>query len=568
MMSIHFTRSNGSPMCKLLLVFFFPVMLFCGQLPPSHDETVVVPSLRGVTFIGNARNIRKSGLSTAGVSLSEVRLLDRPAFRKQISPYLGRPITFSDLQRITAKTSAFCALQHHPLVDVIVPEQDVTSGVIQIVVTEYRVGEIRARGNRWFSDKVVAAPISLQHGDTIDAAKLLSELDTANSNPFRRVDLVYQPSAQPGYTDLVLNTKDRFPLTAYTGFDNSGTPVTGRSRWNMGLTWGNALWHDQQVSYQFSSSDDFFSGASRRGASFLSNSLSWTVPVRGNDSVSVFGSYQKSVPNVGVDFGFTGRSGQASTRYNHTLPRGKRFIQSLQFGYDFKTTNNNLAFGGTAVSRTSTEIDQFPVAYAANLADRFGASSFTTSVTFSPGGMSPNNHSDDFQPAFGQSGISGAMSRYTYWRSDFTRLTKLPKQAVYALHLAAQTSSANLLYTEKLSAGGPDLLRGYDPNSVYGDRGLVMSNELRSPSLKPYPEHAFGYAQLYTFWDYGALSVAKSFAGEANSLSASSVGAGVRYEVRSKLTARVNYGRALIQLPNQNAAARNQFTDLALTLAF
>jgi hemolysin activation/secretion protein len=123
-----------------------------------------------------------------------------------------------------------------------------------------------------------SAPISFHHGDTVDTRKLLNELDAANSNPFRRVDLVYQPSSQPGCTDLVLNTRDRFPVTAYTGFDNSGTAATGRSRWNMGATWGNALWHDQQLSYQFSASDNFFS---RNGpVGYLSNSLAWSMPVR------------------------------------------------------------------------------------------------------------------------------------------------------------------------------------------------------------------------------------------------------------------------------------------------
>lgn len=555
-------------MKKFILTLLLPAALIAAPAPSAHDNTVIVPSLKGLVFVSNPKDVKKTGLTTSGISVSEVPMLKEHAFARQLSAYLGRPLTFAGLNQITGKVSAFYKLQNHPLVDVVAPEQDVSTGVIQIVVTEFRVGEVRAKGNRWFSDSVVTAPITLQHGDTVDTLKLLGELDTANANPFRRVDLVYQPSLQPGYTDLVLNTQDRFPITAYSGFDNSGTAVTGRSRWNMGATWGNALWHDQQLSYQFSASDNFFTAANSAGASFLSNSLNWTMPVRASDSLSIFGSYQKSVPNVGVDFGFIGRSGQASVRYNHSLYRGKHFIQTLQFGYDFKTTNNNLAFGGTEVSRTSAEIDQFPVAYAANLSDRLGVSSFTTSLTFSPGGMTPNNHSNDFQPALGQSGIAGAMSRYTYWRTDFTRLTKLPKEAVYSFRLIGQISSANLLYTEKLSAGGPDLLRGYDPNSVYGDHGIVMSNELRTPALKPYPEHAVGETQFYTFWDYGVLGTTKAFAGDINSLTASSVGVGVRYNLRSNLTGHVDYGRALIQLPNANSGARNQFTDIALTMAY
>jgi hemolysin activation/secretion protein len=192
----------------------------------------------------------------------------------------------------------------------------------------------------------------------------------------------------------------------------------------------------------------------------------------------------------------------------------------------------------------------------------------TTSVVFSPGGLSPDNHSDFLQPGLNQSGIPGAMAHYAYWRSDFNRLTKLPVKAVYAFRLIGQISSTNLLYTEKLAAGGPDILRGYDPNSVLGDRGVVMSNELRSPALNPLPEHAFGEVQFLTFWDYAHLAAAHPDAGETNLVNASSVGVGLRYNLRSNLSARVGYGWQLIRLPDTNPGARDQFADISLTMAY
>jgi hemolysin activation/secretion protein len=292
------------------------------------------------------------------------------------------------------------------------------------------------------------------------------------------------------------------------------------------------------------------------------------MPVREHDSLTIFGSYQKSSPNIGADFGYIGKSGQAGIRYSLALPRTKGFVQTLQVGYDFKTTNNNLAFGGEQVSRTNSEIDQFRFAYAANLTDHYGASSFTTTLVFSPGGLSPNNYANEFQPAYGQSGIPGAQSRYAYWRSDFNRLTKIPYDGVYAFRLIGQTSTTNLLYTEKLAAGGSDILRGYDPNSVLGDRGIVMSNELRSPALNPLPEHALGQVQFLAFWDYAHLAAEHPDAGTINLTTASSVGTGLRYNLRSNVTARVGYGWQLVRLPTTNPAARHQFADVALTLAY
>jgi len=534
---------------------------------PTDDQTPLIPSLKGIVFLASPADFKKIGVSTEGISISALPLLDQASFKDSLTAYIGQPLTLKGLNEITSRVSAFYKQASHPIVDVTAPEQDVSSGTIQILVAEFRVGEVRAEGNRWFSDDVVTSPIRLQHGDTINTNAVLNELDAANANPFRHVDLVYQPSAQPGYTDLVLNTQDRFPVTAYTGFDNSGTSATGRSRWNMGATWGNAFQQDQTLSYQFSASDNFFN---RNGpTNYLSNGLSWSMPLRsGTDTVSLFANYQLSTPNVGADFGYKGKSGQTGARYSIGLHRTRRFVETLQFGYDFKFTNNNLAFGGTQVSRTSSEIDQFPVAYAFNLTDSQGSSSLTTTLVYSPGGLTPTNSTIFFQPAYGQSGIPGAIARYAYWRSDFARLNKLPGKYVYAFRFLAQTSSSNLLYTEKLLGGGPDILRGYDPNSIAGDQGIILSNEVRTRAFKFMPEHNAGEAQFYIFWDYGHLTAAQPFSGFANSVTASSVGTGVRYNLRSNLITHVNYGRALIQLPETNSLARNSFVDLALTMAY
>jgi hemolysin activation/secretion protein len=544
-----------------------------APVQPAHTngKQEIVPSLKGLVFLAKSEDVNKNGVSTAGVTTTSVEMLDA-AFKRQVSTYLGHPLTFDGLNGITHAVVAYYREHNHPLVDAVAPAQNVESGVIQIVVTEFRVGSVRAEGNKWFSDRIVTSPVSLHHGDTVDSARLINQLDAANTNPFRRVNLVYQPAADPGYTDLVLQTQDRFPLRISTGFDNSGTPVTGRNRWEMGATWGNALWHDQQLSYQFSSSTDFFSGRKSiagepGGASFAGHSLNWSMPVRGRDSISVFGSYERSVPNIGDDFALVGLSGQASFRYSLALHRTGSLVHTVQAGYDFKTTNNNLDFGGTQVSRTNAEINQLPVTYAANLTDRLGSSALTTTVNFSPGNWTGNNNNAAFRPADGQSGRPLASARYIYWRSDANRLTKLPAGAIWALRVMGQTSTSNLLYTEQLAGGGPEILRGYDPNAILGDRGVVVSNELRSPAFRKQGEGPWiGQLQVLGFWDWAHLSSVHEVEGAINHLNASSAGMGLRYNLRSNVTAKVDYGWQLQHLPG--AGNRDHLLNFSLMTSY
>jgi hemolysin activation/secretion protein len=93
-----------------------------------------------------------------------------------------------------------------------------------------------------------------------------------------------------------------------------------------------------------------------------------------------------------------------------------------------------------------------------------------------------------------------------------------------------------------------------------------MSNELRTPSLAPFPERSLGQLQFVAFWDYAHLMAAHAIEGQTNSLSASSVGSGVRYNLRSNLSTRFDYGWQLIHLAN--AGPRSHLASLALTVSY
>ncbi len=95
-----------------------------------------------------------------------------------------------------------------------------------------------------------------------------------------------------------------------------------------------------------------------------------------------------------------------------------------------------------------------------------------------------------------------------------------------------------------------------------------MSNELRSPSWKPAPEYNLGNLQFVVFWDYAHLTATHAIAGDVNSVSASSVGTGVRYNLRTNLTGRFDYGWQLIHLPNTNTDGRAHLAAIALTIAY
>lgn len=177
-----------------------------------------------MVFIAGAKDVQKSGLITVGVSLSAVPTLERSGFREELASYISQPRTFKGLNEITSQSLRFLQASESSTGECRRSEQDVAGGVIQIVVNEFHMGEVRVEGNRWFSDKVVSAPFALEHGDAIDTQTLLGDLNAPNAYTFRRVEPIYQPANEAGYTDLVLKTQDRLPLTVDAGSITAALP--------------------------------------------------------------------------------------------------------------------------------------------------------------------------------------------------------------------------------------------------------------------------------------------------------------------------------------------------------
>jgi hemolysin activation/secretion protein len=551
-----------------------PTALPAAPMPSTvapNGTAVIIPGLKGVAFIANASEIKAEGVAQPGVSVGNIALLQTPGFTDSITPFLGQPLTLDKLNDLTRQVLNFYRAHQHPLVDVVVPEQNLDQGTVQIVVTEFRVGEVKVEGNKWFTKEQVAAAISYQHGDLVNSGKLLTELDTANANPFRHVDLIYQPGAQPGYTDLILATQDQFPLRVYGSYDNNGTPSTGRDRWSAGFNWGNAFWADQQLSYQFTTSSDYWHKRTvppgePNDPSFVGHSATWTIPFASGQSLTIFGAYEQSVPNVGGAFGLVGRSNQISARYDFPLPGKPNFTEGLELGYDFKSTNNNLDFGGTTVSNNVSEIDQFLLGYSTLLGDSLGSTSLNATVVWSPGGMTGDNSNFAFQPSGGSGGRPNATANYAYVRAELDRLTKLPLNTTWALRVIGQATNKALLDTEQLSAGGADVLRGYDPNSINGDSGIIISNELRTPTFNLLTGGRAGQVQLLTFLDYAAMVDNKVPTGGVDSIHALSTGFGARYNFSSHVDVKFDYGWQLEHLPGEGHLG--EFASLSLIIGY
>jgi hemolysin activation/secretion protein len=471
--------------------------------PALPASTVpILPALRGVVFLPDQAALRPGGLPASavhGVLASGLPLLQKPGFAARVAPLIGRPVSFASLAAVQRLAQLWYIEHGHPFVEVTLPPQNIDSGVVQVVVTEYRVGAVSVSGNQWFSAALLMRESGMRPGDSLTLDGLRVDLSILNQNPFRNVNLVFQPGAATGTADVDLRTQDRIPLRVYAIFDNQGVKALGRDEWGVGGTWGNVFGLDQVLSYQFTRSD-----LDR----YIAHSLSWTVPLPWRDRILVFGAYAAERPDIGPYFDETGHSGQASIRYVHDLPDfnffSVQFSGDVQLGYDYKITNNNLEFGGVRVFGQAAAVEQFPLVFDISDSDRFGQTQISNEFVVSPGGLGRNNSS----PAFAAL-EPGAKADYVYDNFSLTHTSFLPAGFTLASRVFGQVADANLLYTEQLGLGGADTVRGYVTDTALGSNGVLVSQEIRAPAFSLgglLHLSAPDAEQLGVFWDYGHVA--------------------------------------------------------------
>lgn len=517
-----------------------------AQVP--GDPAVLVESLKAVILLGTNDNVGKPPQNAVGIDTKRVPLLDTSAFKQRLGAFLGKPVSMQSLNRMVRATLLYHREADRPLVDVVVPEQDITGGIVQLIVIEGKVGQVKVEGGRWFSDKNIRRDVRTKAGDIVRTSRLLRELDRLNQNPYRNINVLFTPGIEKGLTDVIFQVKDRFPARFYGGYEDTGTRLTGRDRVLGGFNWGNAFFQDHQLGYQFTTD---ITKERFRGHSGYYRA---TLPLVGH-SVLAFGSHSSTNARLNEDFDISGTSWQIGLRYRAELPDFGVYRHYAEVGFDFKRSNNDLAFGGERVFRSGTDVAQFALEYGGSASDVLGATRFSITGFFSPGGMTENQRPRSYRAARAFSD-----AQYAYGTLAIERAWKLPfKDWTVATRFTGQLSDENLLGSEQLGFGGHTTIRGYEEREYNADQGLIANVELRSPRYRlgkiGSNDSLTHDMQFLAFYDYG-LARNHRLLDEEVTPDFASTGLGARYNMGKHIALRFDYGWRLERGFSKNDGGR------------
>lgn len=479
-----------------------------------------------------------------------------------VAPFTGHKKVYGDIQKaLEALENAYRA-NGYGTVQVYVPEQELTQGVVRLRVTEGVIGKVDLAGNKFFgADNIRATLPNLQEGKAPNMRQLSEDIQLANENPAKQVEVTLGAGEEEGKVNAKVNVTDDNPEKYIVTVDNTGNAATGKHRIGFAYQNANVGNSDQVMTFAYTTSPD-----APQGVKVDIYSFAYRLPIYSiGDSVDVL--YGKSSVNTPIaqqtGFNLAGKGDVLGLRWNHYFARRGEYSSKLIAGLDYKYMNTTCTVGGVP-----TPIDP-PVGGGASCTPyTLRPLSLTyTGQRLSSGQMLDYSLGAVRNVSMGNSynyvtvnGTAGA-DRYSmvasnrqvpndfmYYKGTFNYLHALPQDWAVRAAVNAQYSDTALPSPEQIGIAGSTAVRGFNERVVTGDKGFFVNLEVYTPELAGLVG-VQGSLKAIGFYDFGrSISYRVNRASQETSYEKAgigSIGVGLRYALAKDVSFKLDFARVV-----------------------
>lgn len=456
-----------------------------------------------------------------------------------LAPYMNRSLSFADLREARSAITNLYVNAGYITTGAYLPEQTVRENTVEIAVVPGMLEDIQVtssnRLNNYVRDRLMAEvgnqPVNVNR--IVEALRLLRldpliqeiqgelravpiagqnilEVNVIEVSPFSETQLVLDNRRSPGVSTFrqqvqgnynnLLGLGDRLFLS-YARTEGSNTwegnyivPITPRNT-TLGFRYSNG--NSQIVESPFDRLD------------IEANSRLYELTLRQ--------PFQRATPEYTREFalGLT-----ASRQESETSLLGDRFPLSAGANNNGELRVSALRFFQDWTQRQPEQVLALRSTFS------LGVDAFNATV---------NNNAPD--------------SRFFAWRGQGQWVRSLGRDTLLFVRGDVQLSPDNLVSFEQIGLGGLDTVRGYRQDTLLTDNGVLGSVELRLPIYRFAGGN--GLVQLAPFLDVGT---GWNSGGQDNpdTTSLVSLGLGLQLELGNQLTARLDFGKPLVDVNSRN----------------
>jgi len=462
-------------------------------------------------------------------------VLGAESVQRLVTPFAGTQKDFGDVQRaLEALEGAYRDLGYG-VIQVQLPEQDITRGVVRFNIVQPKIGKVIVEGNQHFStDNVRRSLPTVKEGDIPNSNDIARNLQITAEHPVKQTNVLLRSGANEGVVDVNVRVKDDKPWRLVGTLDNTGTSDTGYLRLGLGYQHTNLFDRDHTLSLQYITSPSKLDQVSIYG-------IGYRIPYyRHNSSLDLYGGYSDVDSGVvGNLFSVSGKGTIAGARWNYYLPKWQDVEHRAYLGLDYRAFQNNVTLGGVGFV---PDITVHPVSAGYAGLKRMTSSewAFNGSVSANvPGGNDGN--APDFQRT-----RSGASQNYVILRAgtSFSHAFRNDWQSRVALH--GQYTENSLIPGEQFGIGGNDTVRGYLPREAANDKGYAAQLEVYTPNWAENMGLSDKWrTRVVGFYDFGGVSRNNTLPGEQAGKYLASTGLGLRLSYGKSVSLRVDLAQIL-----------------------
>lgn len=408
--------------------------------------------------------------------------------------------SIDELKQAAAALQALYRASGYGAVVAFVPEQAPKGNAVAITVVEGKIANVTVDGEQQFSEANIRASLpSLIEGRTPLVREIDSQIQLANENPAKHIDVLLQPGDKLGEVDARIQVVEEKTSRYTIGLDNSGNANTGRLRANLGYQNAALFDRDHVLALQLQVAPEKFDAVKVVSANYR-------IPLYAQGmAIDAYAAYSDvdggTNATAAGPLQFSGKGQIAGLRLTKYLPRFGEIDHRLIVGLDNRDYINNCNIVGQPAgfcgnAGESVSVQPLAVEY---VIQKGGENRYGASI-----GLLHNLHlgGRDGDSAQFEKVRPGADPRYTVLRLGLFAALALPEEWQLQMRLVGQTTSDKLVPGEQFGIGGASSVRGYEEREITGDSGASGALELISPDLAK-TMGSQGSLRLLAFLDAG-----------------------------------------------------------------
>lgn len=466
-------------------------------------------------------------------------LLSPDDVERAILPFMGPGKSEADVESARAALQKVYEDKGYVAVSVLIPEQSVDGGVLQLQVQPQAVGQLLVEGSS-NPDAVRALAPSVAPGQTPNIPAFQRDVVALNSNPTRRVTPELRAGEAPGTLDVILKVEESSPFHASAELNNFSSSATTDLRASATIRYDNMWGRGDSLSLSAQT-------APRRtddGTVFSGNYL---ARLGQGTQLLLYGVYSDSDIAVVGGTSVIGKGKMFGARLIQSLGSSEGFYHSLTLGFDWKDFKEDVLLGS---DRASAPIQYAPlmVSWRGDWMGDRTTSNITLSSVFGIRGLG-----DDWV----RFDAKRYMARQSFiaLKLDAETTRDFGPDLQLNARLTGQWSPDPLISNEGFSLGGMTTIRGYYESEAIGDYGFAYQTELRSPDLASLLGDPINELRFHAFIDSGYVGIHHPLESQIATRDTwlSSVGLGGRIKLFNYLNGALDVGTPLKSGPESNS---------------